>query len=91
MVTPGKHGDPQLRDAWRPLSECGEKTTISNFELWDNRRFLDWPLQLCTPENQVVPGTVWTGNIPEAWQEEPDFPEKQRVATALAHKPRLGQ
>ena len=91
LATPGKHDDLQLKIAWRPLSEWGEKATTSNLELWDDRPVPECPLQLRTPENQVVPGTIWTGGMTEAWLEEPDIPEGQPVATALAHKVRLGQ
>ena len=91
MATLGKDGNLQLKIAWQPLSEWGERATTSNFQLWDNRQFPEFPLQLRTPENQVAPGTVWTGDIPAAWLEEPDIPEEQRVAMALTHKLRLGQ
>ena len=82
MATPGKLGDLQLKMAWPPLPEWGEKATTSNPEC---------PLQVRTPESQVAPRTVWTGDIPEAWLEEPDIPEEQRVGNALAHKLRLRQ
>ena len=87
----GQHSNLQLKIVWRPFPEWGEKATTSNFELWDDRPFAECPLQLRTQENQVAPGTVWTGNIPEAWLGEPDIPEEQRVATALAHNLRLGR
>ena len=77
MAKPGKHSDLQLKTAWRPLPESGQKVTTSDFELWDDRPFPGCPLQLCTPENQVTTGTVWTGDIPEGWLEEPDIPEEQ--------------
>ena len=67
MATPGKHGDLQLKVAWRPLLKWGKKETTSNFLLWDDRPFLECPLQLRTPENRVAPATVWTGDIPQAW------------------------
>ena len=91
MATPGKHGDLQLKVEWRPLPELGEKATTSNFELWDHRLFPECPLQLRTLENQVAPGKVWRGEIPEAWLEEPDLLEEQQAVTALAHKLCLGQ
>ena len=49
------------------------------------------PTYLRTPANQVPPGTVWTAHVPQAWLEEPDIPEEQRVATAINHKLRLGE
>ena len=91
LATPGKHGDLQLKIAWQPLWERGKKATTSNFELWDHRPFPECPLQLRTPEKQVTLGAVWTGDIPEASLEEPNIPNEQRVATALAHKLRLAQ
>ena len=91
LATPGNHGDLQPKVAWQPLPEWGEKATTSNFELRDYRLFFECPLQLRTPENGVAPWMVWTGHLPEAWLEEPDIPEERRVATALAHKLRLGQ
>ena len=48
-------------------------------------------MQLRTPANQVLPGTVWTGDVPQAWLEHPDVPEKQLVATAINLKLRLEQ
>ena len=48
-------------------------------------------MQIHTPANQVPPGTIWTGDVPQTWLEEPDIPEEQRVATAINHKLRLGQ
>ena len=48
-------------------------------------------MQLRTAANQVPPGTVWTGDVPQAWLEEPDVPEEQGVATAMNLKLRLGQ
>ena len=62
----------------------------SNFELWDDRPFLDCPLQLRTAENQVTLGAVRTGDVLEASLEEPSIPEEQRMAPALAHKLHLG-
>ena len=49
------------------------------------------PVQLCNPANQVPPGTVWTGDVPQTWLEEPDIPEEERMAAAINHKLRLGQ
>ena len=40
-------------------------------------------MQHPTPANQVPPGTVWTGDVPQAWLEEPDLPEEQRVAAVI--------
>ena len=77
MATPGKYGDLQLKIVWRPLPRWGEKATTSNFELWEERLFPECPLQRRTPDNQVAPGTVWTGNVLEAWPEERDIPEEQ--------------
>ena len=48
-------------------------------------------MQLHTPANQVPPGTVWTGDVPQAWLEEPDVPEEQRVSTVINLKVRLVQ
>ena len=90
LATPGNHGDLQLKIAWKALLEWGEKATTSNSHLSDDRPFPESPLQLRTPENQVAPGTVWTGNIPESWLEQPNIPEEQRLATPLAHKPTPG-
>ena len=33
---------------------------------WDDRQFLECPVQLRTPANQVPPGTVRTGDVPQA-------------------------
>ena len=76
---------------WHALPEWGEKAETSNLELWDNRQFPECPVQLCTPANQVPPGTVWTGDVPQARLEEPDIPAEQTVATAINLKLRLGQ
>ena len=48
-------------------------------------------MQLRTPANQVPPGTVWTGDVPQTWLEEPDIPEEVMMAAAINHKLRLGQ
>ena len=91
MATAGKHCDLQLNIACGPLLEWGKKATTSNCELWDDRLFPEYSLQLRTPDNQVARETVWTGDIPEAWLEEPDIREEQRVVTALARKVCLGR
>ena len=62
-----------------------------NLELWDDRPFLECPVQLRTPTNQVPPGTVWTGDVPQAWLEEPNIPGEQKLTTAINLKLRLGQ
>ena len=91
------HNKAQNRHAGhirRPTSEkcvatstgVGEKATISNFELWDDRSFPECPLQLRKPENQPAPGTIWTGDIPEAWLEEPDIQEDERRAKDLVQE-----
>ena len=84
-------GNLQLKIKWQALPERGEKVETSNLELWDNRQFPECPVQLCTHANQVPPGTIWTGDVPQTWLEEPDIPEEQRVATAINHKLHLGQ
>ena len=91
LATPGQHGNLQLKIAWQALPEWGEKAETSNLQLWDNRPFLKCPVQLRTPANQVPPGTVWTDDVPQAWLEEPNIPEEQRVATAINLKLCLGQ
>ena len=91
MATPGQHGNLQLKNKWHALPEWGEKSANSNLELWDDRQFPECPVQLHTPANQVPPGTIWTGDVPQTWLEEPDIPEKQRAATPINHKLRLGQ
>ena len=73
------------------LPEWGEKAVTSNLELWDDRQFPECPLQLRTSANRVPPGTIWTGDVPQAWLEEPDVPEELRLATAINLKLRLGQ
>ena len=91
LATPGQHGNLQLKIKWQALPEWGKKAETSNLELWDDRQFPECPVQLRTPANQVPPGTIWTGDVPQTWLEEPDIPEEQRVATAINHKLRLGQ
>ena len=91
LATPGQHGNLQLKIKWQALRKWGEKVETSNLELWDDRQFPECPVQLRTPANQVPPGTIWTGDVPQTWLEEPDIPEEQRVATAINHKLRLGQ
>ena len=91
VATPGHNGNLQLKIKWQALPEWGEKVETSNLELWDDRQFPECPVQLRTPANQVPPGTIWTGDVPQTWLEEPDIPEEQRVATAINHKLRLGQ
>ena len=91
LATPGNHGNLQSKIAWQGLQEWGDKFSPSNFELWDDRPFPECPLQLCTPENQVAPGTVWTGDLPEAGLEEPNIPDEQQLAAAISHKLRLGR
>ena len=80
----------QLKIKWQALPEWGEKAETSNLELWDNRQFPECPMQLRTPANQVPPGTVWTVDVLQAWLEEPDVPEKQRLAAVINLKLRLG-
>ena len=48
-------------------------------------------MQPCTPAQQVPAATIWKGDVPQTWLEEPHIPEEQRVATAINHKLRLGQ
>ena len=84
-------GNLQLKMKWQALLEWGEKAETSNLELWDDRQFLECLVQLRTPANQVPPGTVWTGDVPQAWLEEPNVPEEQRVATAINLKLCPGQ
>ena len=91
LATPGQHGNLQLKIKWQALLEWGKKVETSNLELWGDRQFPECPVQLCTPANQVPPGTIWTGDVPQTWLEEPDIPEEQRVATAINHKLRLGK
>ena len=87
----GQHGNLQLRIKWQALPEPGEKAENSNLELWDDRQFPECPVQVRTAANQVPPGTVWTGDVPQAWLEEPDIPEEQRVAAAINLKLRTRQ
>ena len=91
LATPGRYGNLQLKIALQALLEWGEKAENSNLEFWDERPLLECPVQLGTPANQVPPGTVWTGDVPQAWLEEPSIPEEQRVTTAINVKLRLGQ
>ena len=91
LATPGQHGSLQLKIKWQALPKWAEKAETSNLELWDDRQYPDCPVQLRTPANQVPLGTVWTGDVPQAWLEEPDVREQQRVATAINLKLRLGQ
>ena len=91
MARPGQHGNLPLKIQWQELPEWGEKAVTSNLELWDDRQFPECPVQLRTAANQVPPGTVWTGDVPQAWLEEPDVPEEQQVATAINLKLHLGQ
>ena len=91
MATPGQHGNLQLKIAWQAPSHLGEKAETQNFELWDDGPLPECLVQLRTPTNQVPPGTAWTGDVPQAWLEEPNIPEEQRVETAISLKLRLGQ
>ena len=91
LATPGQHGNLQLKIKWQALPQWGEKFETSNLELWDDRQFPECPVQLRTPANQVPPGTIWTGDVPQTWLQEPDIRKEQRVATAINHKLRLGQ
>ena len=91
MGTPGQHGNLRLKIAWQALPEWGERAETQNFELWDDRLFPKCPVQLRTPTNQVPPGTVWTGEVPQAWLEGPNIPKEQRVTTAINLKLSLGQ
>ena len=91
LATPGKHGNLQLKIKWQALRDWGEKAETSNLELCNDRQFPECPVQLRTPANQVPPGDVWTGDVPQAWLEEPHVPEEQRVATAINLKLRLEQ
>ena len=91
LATRGQHGNLQPKIKWQALPEWGKKVETSNLKLWDDRQFLECPVQLGTPTNQVPPGTVWTGDVPQAWLEEPIIPEEQRVPTAINLELRLGQ
>ena len=91
QATPGQHGNLQLKITWQALPEWGEKAETSNLELWDDRPFPECPVQLRTPAHQVPSGTVWTGDAPGAWLEEPNIPEEQQVVTAINLKLRPGQ
>ena len=70
----GQHGNLQLKCELQALQELGEKAETSNLGLWDDRQFAECLLQLRTPANKVLPGTVWTGDVPQAWLEEPKIP-----------------
>ena len=83
LATLGQHGNLQLKIKWQAIPEWGKKAETSNLELWDDRQSPDCPVQLRTPANQVPPGTVWTGDVPQAGLEEPNVREQQRVATAI--------
>ena len=76
---------------WLRPVEWGENVETQNLELWDDRPFLGRPVQLRTPTNQVPAGTVWTGDLPQAWLEAPNIPKEQRVTTVINLKLRLGQ
>ena len=91
LATPSQHGNLQLKIKWQALPEWGEEAETSDLELWDDRQFPECPVQLRTAANQVPPSTVWTGDVPKAWLEEPNVPEEQRVATAINLKLCLGQ
>ena len=91
LATPGQHGNVQLKMAWQALPEWGEKAETSNLELRDDRPFLECQIQLRTPANKVPHGTVWTGDVPQAWLKVPNVPEEQRVSTAINLKLCLGQ
>ena len=91
LATPGQHGNLKLEIEWQALPECGEKVETLNLELWDDKEFPECPVQLRTHANQVASGTVWTGDVPEAWLEELNILGEQRVATAINLKLRLGQ
>ena len=91
LATPGQHGNLQLKIKWHALPEWGEKVETSNLELWDDGQFPECLVQLRTPASQVPPGTVWRGDVPQTWLEEPDIPEEERMAAAINHKLRLGQ
>ena len=75
LATPGQHGNLQLKIKWQALPKWGEKAETSNLELWDDRQFPECPVQLRTPAKHVPPGTFWTGDVPQAWLEEPNVPE----------------
>ena len=91
LATPGQHGNLQLRIALQALPEWGEKTETQNLELWDDRPFPECPVQLCTFTNEVPPDTVRTGDVPQAWLEEANIPEEQRVTRGINPKLHLGQ
>ena len=90
-ASPGQHGNLQLKISWQALLEWGEKAETENFELWDKSPFQGCPVQLRTRTNQVPPGTLLTGDVPEVWLEDQNIPEEQQVTTATKLKLRLGQ
>ena len=69
----------------------GRESGKKNLKLSDDKQFPECPVQLRTPANQVPAGTVWTSDVPQAWLEEPNIHEEQRVATAMNLKMHLGQ
>ena len=91
LATSGQHGHLQHKIKWQALPEWGEKAETSNLKLSDDRRFPECPVQLRTPANHMAPGTVWNGDVPQAWLEEPNIPEERQVATAINLKLRLGR
>ena len=91
LATPGQHGNLQLKMAWQALPEWGEKAETQNLALWDDRLSPECLFQLRTPTNQVAPGTLWTGDVPQTWLEEPNIPEEQRVTTAINRRIHLEQ
>ena len=91
LATPGQHGNLQLKITWQALPEWGKKAETSNLKLWNDRPFPECPVQLRTSAKQVLPGNVSTGDLPQAWLEEPNIPEEQLLATPINLKLRLGQ
>ena len=91
LAMSGQHGNLQLKIAWQALPEWSEKAETKNLELRDDRPFPECPVQLRTPTNRVPPGTVWTGDVPQAWLAEPNIPDEQRLTTAIDLKLHLGQ
>ena len=79
---------PTTQNLMASLTGMGQK---SNLELRNDSPFPEGPLQLRTRKNEGTPGTIWTGDVPEAGLEEPRVTEEQHVATALAHKLCLGK
>ena len=43
LVTPGKHGDLQLKISWHSLPKWGKNAEASDLELWDDRPFVNDP------------------------------------------------